>query len=382
MFDFEIIKKSKKSKARLGVLKTPHGVINTPAFVTVGTKSTVKSLTPEDLDNIGTQFVFVNTYHTVLSPGADLMQKIGGVHNFSKINKPIITDSGGFQVFSLARNKFAKNNETPHLVKITDEGVKFKSHIDGTEYFFTPQFSIQSQKKIGADFIVAFDECTYLEAPEKYTRRAMERTHEWAKLSISELGDSDSQKMYGVIQGGMFENMRRESAKFITSLPFFGIAIGGVSVGETKKQMRDQVGWVMNDIYEDLRPRHLLGIGGIDDIFDSVEMGLDTLDCVTPTRHARIGRLYTREKNTFGSIDIFETKYKSDTNSIYDGCDCYTCKKYSKAYLHHLYKQKELLYYRLATIHNLTFMEKLMKEVRESIKEDEFEKFKQSCIIL
>lgn len=382
MFEFKITTKSKKSKARRGVLTTPHGVIQTPAFVTVGTKSSVKSLTPEDLDMIGTQFVFVNTYHTVLSPGTEILNKVGGVHNFSKITKPIITDSGGFQVFSLARNKFSKNNETPHLVKITEDGVKFKSHIDGTEYYFTPEFSIQSQKKIGADFIVAFDECTYLEATEKYTRNAMVRTHEWANRSLREFGTSDVQQMYGVIQGGVFENLRKESAKFITALPFFGIAIGGVSVGETKKQMRDQISWVMDEIREDPRPRHLLGIGGFDDIFDAVEEGLDTLDCVTPTRHARVGKLYVRKVNTLSHIDIFENKYRDDLTPISDECECYTCKNFTKAYLFHLFKQKELLFYRLATIHNLTFMEKLMKDIRDSIEEGRFKEFKASCQLL
>jgi tRNA-guanine transglycosylase len=380
-FSFEIKHKSTKSKARRGALTTPHGVIQTPAFVTVGTKSSVKSLTPEDLDNIGTQFCFVNTYHTVLSPGTEIMEKVGGVHNFSKIKQPIITDSGGFQVFSLARNKFAKDKESPHLVKITEDGVKFKSHIDGTEFYFTPEFSIQAQKKIGADFIVAFDECTYLEATEKYTRNAMNRTHEWANRSLRAFGTSETQQMYGVIQGGTFENLRKESAKYIASLPFQNLAIGGVSVGETKKQMREQISWVMDEIWEDPRPRHLLGIGDFDDIFDSVEQGLDTLDCVSPTRHARVGRLYVRNNNIFSGIDIFDSKYRADLTPIYDHCDCYTCKNFTKAYLFHLFKQKELLYYRLATIHNLTFMETMMRDIRKSIEEDRFEEFKNSCIL-
>lgn len=382
MFKFKILSKSRKSKARRGVLSTPHGTIQTPAFVTVGTKSSVKSLTPEDLSTIGTQFCFVNTYHTVLSPGTEIMEKVGGVHNFSKIRQPIITDSGGFQVFSLARNKFAKDKESPHLVKITEDGVKFKSHIDGTEFYFTPEFSIESQKKIGADFIVAFDECTYLEATEKYTRNAMNRTHEWANRSLRAFGTSETQQMYGVIQGGTFENLRRESAKYIAGLPFQNLAIGGVSVGETKKQMREQIGWVMEEIWEDVRPRHLLGIGDFDDIFDSVEQGLDTLDCVSPTRHARVGRLYVRNKNTFSGIDIFDSKNRTDLTPISEHCDCYTCKNFTKAYLFHLFKQKELLYYRLATIHNLNFMEKMMNDIRESIEEDRFEEFKKSCVLI
>jgi len=375
-FGFDILKKDLKSKARLGVISTPYGNIKTPAFVTVGTKSTVKSLAPEDLDNIKTQFVFVNTYHSVLSPGLEVFKKFKGVHNFSKINKPIITDSGGFQVFSLARNKFSKDKESPHLVKITDEGVKFKSHIDGTEFFFTPQFSIKAQKIIGADFIVAFDECTYLGATEKYTKAAMERTHDWAKLSLRELGNSETQKMYGVIQGGMYKQMRKESAKYITSLPFFGIAIGGVSVGETKQQMRDQVSWIMDEIYEDARPRHLLGIGGFDDIFDAVEMGIDTLDCVTPTRHARIGNLYCFKNNKLAEIEITQNIYKNDLEKIDSHCNCYTCRNFSRSYLHHLFKQKELLGYRLATIHNLTFMENLMSKIREAVANNRLKELK------
>lgn len=399
-FEFKILRQSRKSKARLGILKTPHGEVKTPAFIPCGTKATVKSQTPEDLNEIRTQMIFVNTYHMVLSPGVDIIEKAGGIHQFSKINQPIITDSGGFQVFSLGRRSFSegnigKNNQStdkyyeneknPHLVKISDDGVKFRSPIDGQEFFFTPEFSIEAQKKIGADFIVAFDECTYYKASYEYTKKAMERTHSWARRSLkvksSKSIKSINQEMYGVIQGGCFEDLRKQSAKFISSLPFFGLSVGGVSVGETKKEMRQQVKWVIDVIGDDVRPRHLLGIGEIDDIIDSIKMGIDTMDCVIPTRHARMGKLYESLKSikskvykveNFVQIDIFKNKYKGDLSPIDENCQCYTCRHFSSAYLHHLFKQRELLGYRLATIHNLYFMERLFEKIRTLIESDKF----------
>lgn len=417
-FDFSILKKSTKSKARLGILKTPHGNIKTPAFITVGTKGTVKSLTPDDLETIGTQMVFVNTYHTVLSPGVEVIEKVGGIHAFSGINKPIITDSGGFQVFSLARNSITEvgtghcpvptneitlTRKTLNHVKITDDGVEFRSPIDGTKYFFTPEFSIQAQQKIGADLIVAFDECVPYGASYEYTKKALERTHKWAQRSLNQHNikvgvgrDRPLQVLYGVIQGGCFEDLRKESARFISALPFFGLAIGGVSVGETKKEMRDQVRWVMDELGDDPRPRHLLGIGEFDDIFDAVAMGIDTMDCVIPTRHARMGKLYVdqnpkskvsrttgfpqtgsyatrfagKSPEKYGEIDILKQGYKKDLNSIDANCECYTCQHFTRAYLHHLFKQRELLAYHLATIHNLYFIEQIFFDIRKSIADD------------
>lgn len=379
-FGFQIITQSTKSKARLGILKTPHGQIQTPAFVTVGTKGTVKSLTPQDLDAIGTQMVFVNTYHAVLSPGVDVVEKAGGIHEFSGINKPIITDSGGFQVFSLGRRHFnvvtgqcpvTTNEHSPHLVKITDDGVKFRSPIDGELFYFTPEFSVGAQQKIGADCIVAFDECLYYGADYKKTEKSMARTHEWARRSVAvhkcKRQKSTEQEMYGVIQGGLYEDLRRQSARFIASLPFFGLAIGGVSVGETKKEMRDQMSWVMRELGDDSRPRHLLGIGEFDDIIDAVAMGIDTMDCVLSTRHARMGRLYVNFQKREQELDILKSQYKKDLAPIDKKCGCYTCRHFTRAYLHHLFKQRELLAYRLATIHNLHFMERFFEKMRESI---------------
>lgn len=435
-FKFNILSRSKKSKSRTGIISTPHGSIKTPAFVTVGTKATVKSLTPEDLDIIGTQFVFVNTYHMVLSPTPDVVAAAGGVHAFSKIKKPIITDSGGFQVFSLAQNgkhrkimtirdrnvaKTLENQQNPSLVRVTDEGVEFRSPVDGTSYIFTPEFSIEAQKKIGADFIVAFDECLGLGAGEKQTARSVARTHDWAQRSLHSFSLSTNEKffsselasrhrvetgrsslpptksvvtphslaqtstfkkdfigrqhqqLYGVIQGGMFENLRKQSAEFIAALPFWGLAIGGVSVGETKSQMREQVRWVMNVIWDDTRPRHLLGIGHIDDILDMVKMGIDTFDCVTPTRDARVGRLYTVGRNVGNErqdiVEIADNVYRAELTPVDDKCSCYTCANFTRAYLHHLFIQRELLSYRLATIHNLTFIENLFTDIRKQIEE-------------
>jgi len=393
-FNFKILKKDKKNGARLGELTTPNGVIKTPAFVTVGTKGTVKSLTPKDIKSLSLQLMFINTYHMVLSPGLEILEKSGGIRNLSKIDGPLITDSGGFQVFSLGRQKKSgsDNSESPHLVKVTDDGVAFKSPMDGKEFFFTPEFSINAQKIIGADLMVSFDECAPATADYKYTKKAMERTHRWAERSIEaaklpitndQLRKDESrieQKLYGVIQGGKYEDLRQKSANFIASLPFFGLAIGGISVGETKQEMREQIKWVMDVIVDDERPRHLLGIGEIDDIFDGVEMGMDTMDCVTPTRHARMGRLYlygsTDNAKKKHELDIIKLKYKSDFNPIDSECNCYTCTNFTRSYIHHLFKERELLAYHLATIHNLYFMEKLFTEIRAAIEINTFDELK------
>lgn len=372
-FSFSVTRKSAKSKARRGVLKTPHGAIQTPSFVACATKGTLKSLTPEDIEMIGTQLLFVNTYHMVLSPTPQVVATHGGIHEFSKITKPIITDSGGFQVFSLGREQ--EDEKSPHRVKISDDGVAFRSPIDGTLYMFTPEFSIEAQKKIGADLIVAFDECLPVGATHKQTERSINRTHDWAKRSLEAFnkgaGLSPTQALYGVIQGGMFEDLRKKSAEYIVSLPFWGLAIGGVSVGETKEQMREQTRWVIDVLADDNRPRHLLGVGGIDDILDLVKLGIDTFDCVLPTRHARNGTLYTNDRSAKNFLlDIQHSRYKTDLSAIDEECDCYTCKNYTRAYVHHLFKQRELLAYRLATIHNLVFMEKLFVAIRNDIDHD------------
>lgn len=396
---FKVSHISSKSKARLGHIKTSHGVINTPSFVAVGTKGTVKALTPSILKDIGTQVAFVNTYHLVTHPGPEIIEKAGGIHNYSKINIPLMSDSGGFQVFSLARAQRKANvrgEEQPLVVKISEDGVKFRSNFDGALIEFTPERSMEFQKQIGADINMAFDECTYYPATYEYTKKAMERTHEWLKRCIK-YKDSESvflsqnlpkqkntsssspettfknhQYLYGVIQGGIFEDLRKKSAEFVVSQNTPGVAIGGVSVGESKKEMRDQVGWVSNYLPQD-RPVHLLGVGQIDDVVDLVKYGIDTFDCVEPTRLARMGILYENFKiknEKSGEIDINKSIYKGDLNPIVKNCRCYTCLNFTRSYLHHLFKQRELLGYTLATCHNLWVMEKLFERIRELIMEN------------
>lgn len=385
-FAFEILARSDRagSRARRGKLVTPHGVVETPAFVTVGTKATVKGLSPEDLEKTGTQFIFSNTYHLTLSPTPEVVAEHGGVHTLSGIYKPTITDSGGFQVFSLAfqnrKNMYelqvpqddADSPAAPHLVHIHDDGVTFHSHIDGTKYVFTPEFSIDAQQKIGADFMVAFDECIYNGATKKYTEAATKRTHEWAQRSLQAAASTDdTQKLYGVIQGGMFQDLRQWSTKTISEMPFFGIALGGVSVGETNEELRLEIQWIMDDLHTDNRPRHLLGISTFDDVVFAVKQGVDTFDCILPTRDARTGKLYvvtgTDEDGlpTIDRIKIGDARWKSSLEKV----NVEVLGNVTYAYLHHLYKQKELLYYRLATMHNLSTMEMFFAEVRRGIEE-------------
>lgn len=382
--NYTIHKKSSKSRARSGVISTAHGDIQTPAFVTVGTKATVKALSPADLDTTGTQFVFANTYHLVTSPGVDIVDAHGGVHAMSGIEKPIITDSGGFQVFSLAFNQkdtpllqedgedLGKNRE-PHLVKITDDGVRFNSHFDGKEFFFSPEFSILAQQKIGADCIVAFDECIYAGATRKYTERATERTHAWADRSLTQhkKGYKDRiQSIYGVIQGGGYEDLRKESAQYIASRDFDGICLGGISVGEDNELIRQQIGWMMDEIHEDTRPRHLLGMSTVDDVLEGVKQGIDTFDCVLPTRDARTGKLYVfhPKKPLEESIEIIQVM-KGSYSSVLELIQPDILDGVTFAYLHHLMKQRELLGYRLATMNNLYVIEQFFARMRSAIQE-------------
>lgn len=395
---------STSSRARRGIMTTAHGSIQTPAFVTVGTKGTVKSLTPEQLELTGTQFIFVNTYHMVLSPGVERVAAHGGIHAMSHINKPIITDSGGFQVFSLGQSHSEASiadefggARRPSLVSISEDGVEFRSHIDGTKYMFTPEFSISAQKKIGADFIVAFDEDIVNKASEKYTRESTERTHRWAKRSIEELKKDGAPRlvpptgsklftpiMYGVIHGGRFEELRKWSAQTIAGMDFGCLALGGVSVGIDSDQLRNEVTWVSEVLGDDPRPRHLLGIATLSDVLIGVRAGFDTFDCVLPTRYARMGRFYNADysdlskfdgytgRDTAWTLDILKAEHKDAYEKICPTCECYTCTNYTKAFLHHLYKQRELLAYTLGTIHNLYWIEKFFESIRTEIENDRF----------
>jgi len=396
---FKINKKIKDKLGRAGILETPSGKIETPAFVTVGTKATVKALTPEQLKNIGSQVVLANTYHLYLQPGDELLKKAGGFAKFMNWNGPTMTDSGGFQVFSLGDawgtsvTKIAQKQElleknqllggaTPKLgslVKIDEDGVDFRSVIDGAKHRFTPEKSIEIQHNIGADIIFAFDECTSPQANFGYQKEAMERTHRWAERSLKQhkkLGISEAtgkqQALFGIVQGGRFEDLRKESAKTISEMDFDGFGIGG---SFDKKDMDTAVGWV-NEVLPEEKPRHLLGIGEPEDLFGGIENGVDLFDCVTPTRIGRNGTLFTQN----GKINILNAKFKEDFSKIDENCDCYVCQNYTKAYLSHLFRSKEMLAGTLASIHNLYFIVNLVKKIRQSILDENFLEYKKDFL--
>ncbi|MEK7451138.1 MAG: tRNA guanosine(34) transglycosylase Tgt [Patescibacteria group bacterium] len=422
-FGFKITSKdnpstSSGSKARAGIITTSHGVVNTPAFVPVGTKASVRSLAPQDLKDIGAEIIFANTYHLHLRPGEDTVKEFGGVGKFMSWDGPTITDSGGFQVFSLgqivSRGPVAgfppasapptssamravgnpstratplEPEESPRLVNITEDGVEFRSHIDGSLHAFTPEKSIEIQKKLGADIILAFDECAPYPSTKDYARQAMERTHDWSIRSLKAFKSKNyypwEQAIYGIVQGGIYKDLREESAEFISNLPFDGIAIGGVSVGESKKEMQDVLDWVLPFLPEN-KPRHLLGIGEVDDIFEAIERGMDTFDCVIPTRFGRYGMIFISQpegnlKNKF-RIDIKKSAYAKDQKPLSKDCACYTCQNFARGYINHLFRSSELLAYRLASYHNLYFIVNLVRKIREAILEGSFQKMKKEWI--
>ena len=391
MFKFQITKKSSSSLARVGIISTAHGKIETPYLVPVATAATVRSLTSQDLHDLNVQCILANTYHLHLSPSGETIKELGGLHKFMNFQKPIFSDSGGFQIFSLGLGKEHNinkigtilpqgkkiNEKEKKLAFVTDLGVKFRSTKDGSFRYLTPELSMEIQSNLGSDIIIAFDECTSPLSDYEYTKRAMQRTHNWALKCLK--SRDKKQALYGIIQGGEYKDLRDESTKFISSLPFEGIAIGG-SLGKSKEDMHKILDWVVPQL--DNRPRHLLGIGSVDDIFECVSRGIDTFDCVLPTRIARRGSLFIfpesggNQKNKF-RINIRSSKFKQDKSPIDKNCQCETCKNYSRAYLHHLNKSNELTYFRLATIHNLYFMLGLMEKIRKAVNEDEFEELKQ-----
>lgn len=389
---FKIEKKLKNGLGRAGVLTTPHGEIKTPAFVTVGTKATIKSLSPEQVRDLGAQVVLANTYHLYLEPGEKTIKEAGGIHTFMNWRGPTMTDSGGFQAFSLGAafgkgvSKIAKgevaeeenggSQEEPAMAKIDEDGVTFKSYIDGSEHKFTPERSIEIQHNIGADMIFAFDECTSPHATHTYQKEAMDRTHRWAQRSLDahkkNIEASKKQGLLGIVQGGRFQDLREESAKVISKMDFDGFGIGG---SFTKEDMDTAVGWV-NKLLPENKPRHLLGIGEPSDLFGGVENGSDLFDCVAPTRIARNGSLYTNN----GRINIFNTQFRNDFTPIDTDCACYTCKNYTRAYIAHLFRSKEMFAAALASIHNLYFTVNLVDKIRQSILNGNFEKFKDSFL--
>lgn len=394
------IEKRAGALARAGIIRTPHGDIKTPAFVPVGTKATVKALMPQQvLDDIGAEAILANTYHLYLQPGEDVLKKAGGLHAFSGWNGPTVTDSGGWQVFSLGAgfesgdNKFLSRDEVmdaPEVpdkpqrgrTSITDDGVTFRSHIDGSEHVFTPERSMEIQHAIGADIIFAFDECTSPRAGRDYEEKALERTHQWAERSLKRHQELSSMTvsspresaLFGIVQGGRYKDLRERSARKIGEMDFEGFGIGG---SYTKEEMGDVLKWV-NTILPEEKPRHLLGIGEPADLFEGVQNGIDTFDCVMPTRMARNGALYTKR----GRINILNARYATDFSPIDHECECYTCKHYTRAYIAHLFRAKELLGYTLASLHNLYFIVQLVRGMREAILNNQFEEYRESFIAL
>ena len=352
----------KQGKARAGVFHTPHGDIPTPIFAPVGTQATVKAVTPQQLAEAGANLVLANTYHLYLRPGADLVAEMGGLHQFMGWPQPILTDSGGFQVFSLAQMR-----------KIDEDGVTFKSHIDGSIHRFTPEKSIDIQQKLGADIIMAFDEC----APPNdraYNERAIQRTHAWAERCLAYKSRPD-QALFGIVQGGAFADLRAQSAEFIASLGFPGYAIGGLSVGETKAEMHAMLD-VVNDILPEDKPRYLMGVGSPEDLINGILRGVDIFDCVLPTRLARHQTAMTRT----GRINLMNAVNAHDPRPIDADCDCYTCRNFTRAYLRHLIVAKEMLAATLISIHNIAMLLQLVTDARQAILDGEYEAFAASFL--
>lgn len=351
---YELIKTCKQTGARLGRLHTPHGVIETPIFMPVGTQATVKAMTPEELKEIGSQIILSNTYHLYLRPGHDLIERAGGLHKFMNWDKPILTDSGGFQVFSLGP-----------LRKIKEEGVEFRSHLDGSKHFLSPEKATEIQNALGSDIIMAFDECAPYPADRQYVKNSLERTTRWLERCKAAHKYPEKQALFGIVQGGMYKELREQSAREITAIDLPGYAIGGLSVGEPKDMMYEVLDYTVPLLPED-KPRYLMGVGSPDDLLEGVLRGIDMFDCVLPTRIARNGTAMTSQ----GKVVVRNASYAEDFTSLDPECDCYTCKNYTKAYLRHLIKCNEILGARLLTIHNLRFLLKMMENVREAIKED------------
>ena len=392
LLEFKI--KSEDGKSRTGLLKLKHGVVNTPDLMPVATKATVKALSSDDLNELGAQILISNTYHLMLQPNADVIFELGGLNKFMNWDKPLVTDSGGFQAFSLGFGKehavgkiyFPGQNykqSKPHgksTIRLNNKGIYFRSIYDNSRQFLSPEKSIEIQEKLGADMILVLDECTSPLSNKEYTKKSLERTHKWAKKCL-DINKTD-QALIGIVQGGHWEDLRKTSANYIASLNFDGYAIGG-SLGKSKKDMHNVLDWVI-PLLPHNKPRHLLGIGVVEDIFSSVERGVDLFDCVSPTRMARSGYSHIcpplgKKKNKF-RIKIKSIIYRSDQQPLDPNCKCKVCKSYSRAYINHLLKTNELLGYNLISFHNLFFMLELMREIRRSIDEDSFLELKKNWL--
>jgi queuine tRNA-ribosyltransferase len=360
---FRLIQTCPHSRARAGELITPHGRVPTPVFIPVGSQATIKTLTPEELKDIGIAIVLANTYHLYLRPGVSVIEKMGGLHKFMAWDRAILTDSGGYQVFSLSS-----------LRQVSDEGIIFRSHIDGSEHHITPELIIQFQENLGADIIMVLDECPAHDDSFEKVNRAMSRTHQWAERCQKCQKRSD-QALYAIVQGGVFPQLRRQSVEYLTSLDFPGYAIGGLSLGEPKRVTLAMVEQMVALLPEN-KPRYLMGVGSPEDIIESVARGVDMFDSALPTRVARNGALFSWQ----GRHNIQNATYRQTEEPVVPGCDCYTCRTFSAAYLHHLFNCDELLAYRLATIHNLSFINNLMYKIRNAIVNGTFSSFRDNFL--
>ncbi len=361
-FSFSL--KKTQGRARLGELVTPHGRVATPAFMPVATQATVKTLTPEEVLELGTEMLLCNAYHLYLRPGVAAVKRLGGLHQFMRWTGPILTDSGGFQVFSMGS-----------LRRVDEQGIRFRSHIDGSEHQFTPELAIRNQEGLGADIIMCLDQCIAFGEEKEAVRQAMERTHRWAEVCYrthSACPRQEEQALFGIVQGGAFTDLREESAGVISTIPFSGYAIGGLAVGESKDRMYE-VTQQVSDLLPRDRPRYLMGVGSPEDLVESVARGVDLFDCVLPTRVARNGALFTAQ----GRVNIGNRRFADLDQPLDPDCDCYCCQNYSAAYLWHLFKAKEILGLRLASVHNLRFIQRLMAEIRAAINDERFERFRE-----
>lgn len=357
---YSLIKKDNKTAARRGVISTPHGEIQTPVFMPVGTAATVKAMRPEQVEDLGAEIILSNTYHLYLRPGHEVIKEAGGLHKFMNWHKPILTDSGGFQVFSLKG-----------LRKITDEGVIFQSHIDGSRHELTPEKVIEIQTALGSDIMMAFDECPPYPAEKSYVEQSLNTTIAWLKRCKKAHHNTEKQALFGIMQGGMHYDLRKRSAEEIVELDLPGYSIGGLSVGEPKELMLEVLDYCVDFLPAD-KPRYVMGVGTPDYIFEGVERGVDMFDCVLPTRVARNGQAMTSE----GSLNLKNKRFERDFSPLDHKCDCYTCRNYSRAYIRHLVKSNEIFGSMLLSNHNLAFLVNMMKGIRKSIEEDRFTEFK------
>ena len=357
---YELIKKCKQTGARLGMVHTPHGSFETPVFMPVGTQGTVKGMTPDEMKEIDARIILSNTYHLYMRPGNDLVREAGGLHRFMNWDRPILTDSGGFQVFSLS-----------DLRDIKEEGVTFKSHIDGSRHLFTPELAIKIQNDLGADIIMSFDECIPYPAEYEYAKKSLERTTRWAERCKTAHSNTEQQALFGIVQGGVYPDLRAQSAKELTALDFPGYSIGGLSVGEPAQDMYKMLECTVPLLPEN-KPRYLMGVGSPDYLIEGALRGIDMFDCVLPTRIGRNGTIMT----SLGKIIVRDAKYARDFSPMDPNCDCYACRNYSRAYIRHLLKAQEVLGIRLTTWHNIKFLLDLMKKIRQAIIEDRLGDFR------